>query len=139
MSAARKRRDEPGEEVRVLGRGLRARRGVHLTLRADREAVGKTQMETADAADIDQGDVSRLETRESLDECQVDTLERYVAALGGELELVATFGDKKISLTGSTRGKGGAPPNEELQHTRRPKPPRSRAPSRRAAGRRHGR
>jgi hypothetical protein len=111
--------------MRVLGRGLRARRGVHLTLRAVREAVGKTQVEVADTSDIDQGDVSRLEARESLDECQVDTLKRYVAALGGELELVATFGDKKISLTGSTRGQGGSPPNKELQQTRRPRPPRS--------------
>jgi hypothetical protein len=125
MSEARKRRDEPGPEMRVLGRGLRARRGVHLTLRAVREAVGKTQVEVADASDIDQGDVSRLEARESLDECQVDTLKRYIAALGGEIELVATFGDKKISLTGSTRGQGGSPPNRELQRTRRPKPPRS--------------
>lgn len=125
MSEARKRREEPRPHVRVLGRGLRARRGVHLTLRAVREAVGKTQMEIADASDIDQGDVSRLEARESLDECQVDTLRRYVAALGGELELVATFGDKKISLTGSARGQGGSPPNKELQQTRRPRPPRS--------------
>jgi transcriptional regulator with XRE-family HTH domain len=93
-------------------------------LRAVREAVGKTQVEIADASDIDQGDVSRLEARESLDECQVDTLRRYVAALGGELELVATFGDKKISLAGSARGKGGSPPNKELQRARRPRPPR---------------
>jgi transcriptional regulator with XRE-family HTH domain len=125
MSEARKRREEPRPQVRVLGRGLRARRGVHLTLRAVREAVGKTQVEIADASDIDQGDVSRLEARESLDECQVDTLRRYVAALGGELELVATFGDKKISLTGSTRDTVGSPPNKELQQTRRPRPPRS--------------
>jgi transcriptional regulator with XRE-family HTH domain len=125
MSEARKRREEPRPQVRVLGRGLRAQRGVHLTLRAVREAVGKTQVEIADASDIDQGDVSRLEARESLDECQVDTLRRYVAALGGELELVAKFGDKKISLTGSTRDVGGSPPNKELQQTRRPRPPRS--------------
>jgi transcriptional regulator with XRE-family HTH domain len=125
MSEARKRRDEPRPQVRVLGRGLRARRGVHLTLRAVREAVGKTQVEIADASDIDQGDVSRLEARESLDECQVDTLRRYVAALGGKLELVATFGDKKISLTGSTRDTVESPSNKDLQQTRRPRRPRS--------------
>jgi transcriptional regulator with XRE-family HTH domain len=111
--------------VRVLGRGIRARRGVHLTLRAVREAVGKTQVEIADASDMDQGDVSRLEARESLDECQVDTLRRYVAALGGKLELVATFGDKKISLTGSTRDTVESPSNKDLQQTRRPRRPRS--------------
>jgi transcriptional regulator with XRE-family HTH domain len=94
-------------------------------LRAVREAVGKTQVEIADASDIDQGDVSRLEARESLDECQIDTLRRYVAALGGELELVAAFGDKKISLTGSARGTSGSPPKKERQQTRRKRPPRS--------------
>ena len=108
MSEARKRRDDPKPPVRVLGRGLRARRGVHLTLRAIREAAGKTQIEVADASDIDQGDVSRLEARERLDDCQVDTLRRHVAALGGELELVATFGDKRISLTGTTRTERGS-------------------------------
>lgn len=88
------------EPVRVLGRGLRARRGVHLTLRTLREAAGKTQAHVAEAAGIDQADISRLESRESFEDCQVSTLQRYVAALGGRLELVAVFGDKKIVLTG---------------------------------------
>ncbi|MBC8068743.1 MAG: XRE family transcriptional regulator [Deltaproteobacteria bacterium] len=64
-----------------------------------REAVGKTQADVGEAARIDQGDISRLETRGTLDDCQVETLRRYVVALGGELELVAVFGDKKIILT----------------------------------------
>ena len=88
------------EPVRVLGRGLRAQRGVHLTIRTVREAVGQTQAAVAEAAQMDQSDVSRLESRETFGECQVSTLERYVAALGGQLELVAAFGDKKIILTG---------------------------------------
>jgi hypothetical protein len=53
---------------------------------------------------MDQADVSRLEGREDFDDCQVSTLQRYVAALGGQLELVAAFGDKKIILTGTTAG-----------------------------------
>jgi len=88
------------EPVRVLGRGLRARRGVHLTLRVLREAAGKTQTEVATEAGIDQADISRLERRQEFADCQVATLQRYLEALGGELELVATFGDKRISLTG---------------------------------------
>lgn len=98
--AAKKKRDEDREPVRVLGRGLHAQRGVRLTLRALREATGQTQLEVAGASKIDQGDISRLEGRETLDECQVSTLRRYLAALGGELELVAQFGDKRFVIAG---------------------------------------
>src|SRR5450432_25919 len=89
------------DPVRVLGRGLRAQRGVHLTLRALREGAGKTQVEVRDASRIDQADISRLEGRDNFDEYQLSTLQRYIAALGGRLELVAAFGDKKIIVTGA--------------------------------------
>ena len=92
------------EPVRVLGRGLRAQRGVHLTMRTLREAVGKTQVDVAEASQIDQADVSRLERRETFEDCQVATLQRYVAALGGQLELVASFGNKKFVLAGAQPG-----------------------------------
>ncbi|HYH45783.1 MAG TPA: helix-turn-helix domain-containing protein [Thermoanaerobaculia bacterium] len=97
------------EPVRVLGRGLRAQRGVHLTLRTLRDAAGKTQQEVGEAAQIDQADVSRLESRDSFDDCQVSTLQRYIVALGGRLELVAAFGDKRIILTGPKSGPSAAP------------------------------
>jgi hypothetical protein len=101
MSQATKQRVErDGEPVRILGRGLRAHRGVHLTMRTLREAAGKTQTEVAEASMIDQADISRLESRENLADCQVSTLQRYVAALGGQLELVAAFRNKKIVLSG---------------------------------------
>jgi len=107
MSHGIKRRVETETEpVRVLGRGLRAQRGVHLTVRTLREAAGKTQVDVAEASQIDQADISRLESRESFDDCQVSTLQRYVAALGGRLELVATFGNKKIVLTGAQTERG---------------------------------
>jgi hypothetical protein len=96
MSQATKRQVESeAEPVRVLGRGLRAQRGVHLTLRTLREAAGKTQVDTAEASQIDQADISRLESRESFEECQVSTLQRYVAALGGRLDLVAVLGTRR--------------------------------------------
>jgi transcriptional regulator with XRE-family HTH domain len=126
MSQASKRRPEPQSgPVRVLGRGLRAQRGVHLTLRALREGVGKTQIEVRESSHIDQADISRLESRESFDEYQVSTLQRYLSALGGHLELVAVFGDKKIILAGvqPTRLADG-PANTALQRTgRRPTRP----------------
>jgi hypothetical protein len=102
MNEASKRRHETGSDpVRVLGRGLRAQRGVHLTLRALREGAGKTQVEVRDMSRIDQADISRLEGRESFDEYQLSTLQRYIAALGGRLELVAAFGDKRIIIAGA--------------------------------------
>jgi hypothetical protein len=123
MSQASKRRDEPkASPVRVLGRGLRAQRGVHLTLRALREGAGKTQVDVRDASRIDQADISRLEGRESLDEYQLSTLQRYISALGGRLELVAAFGDKRIIITGAQPTRlADAPANTALQRTgRRP-------------------
>ena len=104
MSQATKQRVErDAEPVRVLGCGLRAQRGVHLTMRTLREAAGKTQTEVAEASMIDQADISRLESRENLADCQVSTLQRYVVALGGQLELVAAFGNKRIILSGVTQ------------------------------------
>ena len=108
MSHATKRTIEMQEEpVRVLGRGLRAQRGVHLTLRTLREAAGKTQVDVTGLSQMDQADISRLEGRESFDDCQVSTLQRYLSAIGGRLELVAAFGDKKIVVTGAHAGPSG--------------------------------
>lgn len=121
MSQATKRKTESETEpVRVLGRGLRAQRGVHLTLRTLREAAGKTQVDVTGASQMDQADISRLEGRETFDDCQVSTLQRYVSALGGRLELVAAFGDKKIIVAGVHTGpSGGTPASKALQRTGR--------------------
>ena len=108
MSHATKRTIEMQEEpVRVLGRGLRAQRGVHLTLRTLREAAGKTQVDVTGLSQMDQADISRLEGRESFDDCQVSTLQRYLSAIGGRLELVAAFGDKRIVVAGVQAGPSG--------------------------------
>jgi hypothetical protein len=111
------------EPVRILGRGLRAKKGVRLTLRTVREAVGKTQVDVSRVAQMNQGDVSRLEARSDLGDCRVGTLRRYIEALGGELELVARFGDKRITVVGvePTAAAGGEvePPAARRQNTRR--------------------
>ena len=117
--SARQKREPEAEPVRVLGRGLRAKRGVHLTLRTVREAAGKTQVEVARESQIDQADISRLETRSDLDDCQLATLRRYVAALGGRLELVAEFGDKKIRLVGAAPVALPKPASKALRRTGR--------------------
>ena len=120
MSMSAKRHPPPETEpVRVLGRGLRAQRGIRLTMRAVREAVGRTQVDVAAESQMDQADVSRLESREEFDDCQVSTLQRYVTALGGHLELVAVFGNKRIVLCGVESGTDAiAPGNNRTPRTR---------------------
>ena len=118
--AAQRRGQSEVESVRVLGRGLRAQRGVHLTMRTLREAAGKTQIDVAAASQINQADVSRLESREDFDDYQVSTLRRYLAALGGQLEIVGAFGNKKIVISGvRAEPSAASPANRALQPTSR--------------------
>jgi hypothetical protein len=109
------------EPVRILGRGLRAARGVRLTLKTVREAVGKTQVAVSEESQINQGDISRLESRADFDDCQVSTLRRYLESIGGTLDLVAVFGDKRITIS-------GAEPTKAKPLPARPALPRSTLP-----------
>jgi DNA-binding XRE family transcriptional regulator len=99
-NTAQRIRREEAEPVRVLGRGLRAQRGVRMTMRSLRDAAGKTQVDVSKAAHIDQADISRLERKQDFDDCEVATLRRYLESIGGKLELVAVFGNKKITIVG---------------------------------------
>src|SRR5580692_8663895 len=64
-------------------------RSVHLTLRAMRDAAGLTQAQVEKRSGLKQPEISKLEAESSLDERQVSTIRRYLAALGDELELVS--------------------------------------------------
>jgi len=68
---------------------------VEMDLRAIRELLGKTQVDLAEATDMTQSEVSRLERRPDV---RLSTLKRVVEALGGEIEIFATFGDKRVRL-----------------------------------------
>jgi DNA-binding XRE family transcriptional regulator len=68
-----------------------------LSLRQLREEAGKTQVEVADLAELTQSALSRIERRE---DNPIDALRRYVEALGGELEVVAVLGNKRVKLLG---------------------------------------
>ncbi len=70
---------------------------LEMNLREVRELAGKTQAELAEAAQLSQAELSRAERRE---DHLLSSLRRYVEALGGELEVVARFGDKTIRLKG---------------------------------------
>jgi predicted transcriptional regulator len=64
-------------------------------LRTLREAAGITQEELAEKVAVDQSQISRLERR---GDARVSLLKRYVEALGGELQIVATLRGKVVRL-----------------------------------------
>jgi transcriptional regulator with XRE-family HTH domain len=68
---------------------------LEMDLRGLRELLGKTQEEIAALIQRSQSQVSETERRQDV---RLSTLRSYVEALGGELELVANFGDKRIRL-----------------------------------------
>jgi transcriptional regulator with XRE-family HTH domain len=59
-----------------------------LLLKEVRELAGKSQRQLATALGIKQPSLSKLENQEDM---QVSTLRRIIEALGGELEVIATF------------------------------------------------
>ena len=74
------------------------------SLQALRKALGKTQVALAKRLKIGQHAVSRIETRGDM---HVSTLRGFIEAMGGELELVATFPDRPPVLL-KRLGKGPA-------------------------------
>jgi hypothetical protein len=69
-----------------------------LTLRQLRQAPARTQAELARRLRMKQPNVVKLEQRSDM---MLSTLRAYVAAMGGELELVACFkGKKPVRLVG---------------------------------------
>lgn len=82
------------EKVASLDREVE-RELLEMDLREIREAAGRTQVEVADALEATQAEISRFERR---DDRRLSTLRRYVEALGGELEVVATFGDRRVRI-----------------------------------------
>jgi DNA-binding transcriptional regulator YiaG len=69
---------------------------LEMDLRALREAAGLTQEELAQRVAITQSQLSKLERRE---DHRISTVRRYVAALGGELEIAAVVDGKRILLS----------------------------------------
>jgi transcriptional regulator with XRE-family HTH domain len=87
-TAANRPHDEADlSRTRVIRRG--PGRNVRLTLRGMRESSGKTQAQVAKKSGLAQPEISKLETATTLDERQLSTIRRYLAALGDELELVS--------------------------------------------------
>jgi nucleotide-binding universal stress UspA family protein len=81
------------------GRSPFADKRVQLSLADLREFAGaKTQVEVSRASGIPQGEISKIENREDLDVIALATLRRYVEALGGELEVAAVLGGRRVVI-----------------------------------------
>jgi DNA-binding XRE family transcriptional regulator len=61
-----------------------------------RRQLGFTQTSIAQAMGVSQSALSQMESQGDI---QLSTLRRLVKALGGELDIVARFGDRSIVLT----------------------------------------
>ncbi len=93
------------EALYALAHGLRLPRTgeeargneLEMSLRELRRIADKTQTEIAAQTGLTQGAISHLEREE---DHKLSTLRKYVNALGGELEVVAVLGDKRIALRG---------------------------------------
>lgn len=66
-------------------------------LRELREASSLTQVELAARLHVSQNRVSRIEHGD-IERAQVDTLRRYVEALGGTLRVEVEYGDERIQI-----------------------------------------
>jgi predicted transcriptional regulator len=67
-----------------------------LTLKELRQELALTQSEVADSAAMTQSELSRLESRA---DHRVSSLRRYVEALGGEIEITAIIGKRRVKLS----------------------------------------
>jgi transcriptional regulator with XRE-family HTH domain len=66
-------------------------------LKEIREEQGLTQVQVAERMHVKQPSVSALEGGE-MDRAGLATIKAYVEALGGRVEVVADFGDRKVVL-----------------------------------------
>lgn len=91
-------RDRPVNRAAVDAHKRRMIDGVRAyRLRELREALELTQVELAKRLHVSQNRVSRLEQGD-VERAQVDTLRRYVEALGGTLRIDVEYGEERIPI-----------------------------------------
>lgn len=97
-SAEDLRRRRPPNRKRV--ESIKRRVELDIALNELRERRGITQEQVATQLETSRPNVSRIERE---DDVRVTTLQRYVAALGGDLELVVRFPDGSREMLLSAR------------------------------------
>ncbi|MFJ6669998.1 XRE family transcriptional regulator [Actinosynnema sp. NPDC091369] len=104
VKADRARRDQAaGRDMELAREEARNRTQAYVVgfrLTQLREQQGLSQSEVAARMGISQPRVSQLE-RGEVDQMVVDTLERYITALGGHLRFVAGFDDHDVVISTS--------------------------------------
>ena len=68
---------------------------LQMALQELRQSLGITQEEIAQALDVNQAAISKMERQEDM---HISTLIRFVEALGGRLKLVASFPDQDVVI-----------------------------------------
>lgn len=68
---------------------------IEMDLKEIRAMTNTTQNDIAAKLDMAQPEVSQLERRQDM---RLSTLRRYIKALGGEIEVHAVLGDKRVRL-----------------------------------------
>lgn len=91
----RRRRAEAHKQAAIVEQIIGTPVDGDVALAALRNGLGFTQTDVAEKLDLPQSNVSRIENQTDV---LVSTLRHYVEALGGELELVARFGDEVVPL-----------------------------------------
>ena len=82
---------------------------IAVSLRELRRYAQRTQSQAAAAARMTQPELSRLERREDF---LLSTLQAYVGALGGTLEVLVSFGSSTFRLTDADKPRGGFTMND---------------------------
>jgi predicted transcriptional regulator len=84
------------QRIEALKAKLRAEVRAH-RLAEIRQAYGLDQSALAERLKVSQSRISRIE-RGELDRTEISTVRSYIEALGGEVEIVARFGDERITV-----------------------------------------
>ncbi|QBI56679.1 helix-turn-helix domain-containing protein [Streptomonospora litoralis] len=84
------------DRIETIGARLRAETRAY-RLAEIRQAYGIDQSALAHTLGVSQSRVSRIE-RGELDRSEIATVRSYVEALGGEIAIVARFGDDSITV-----------------------------------------
>lgn len=91
-------RDRPVDRARVDAHKRRMLEEVRAyLLRELRETSDLTQVELAARMEVSQNRVSRIEHGD-IERAQVDTLRKYVEAVGGQLRVEVELGDERIQI-----------------------------------------
>src|SRR5258705_7394198 len=110
---------------RTMSPQLRVRAGrrtreilLDMLLREVRTQSGKSQTQLAQRLRIKQPSLSKLEAQNDM---QISTLQKIIAALGGEVEIIARFPNARVRLSQFHRKNNGRRPMKHSANAHSPK------------------